>query len=265
MDAVEAEIEGRRRKASTASPTGRPRRKHLLSGLIKYSECGSSYVISGEDYYRCAGQKERGTCGNIASVRETPLEAATLNALQHGLLTDEHARLFVAEFERKMARLTARDENRGSQDAERLAVVTRDLDNLTANLLAGVISPTLTALLQARETEKAALEARLAKAPASAVKTAAAILPHPTLLRRFEEKVGALRATLDDPAVRGEAAEILATLIESVTIYPGGRGWPGGRGGRQSRGSDGVGRKREQPPSQWRRGLFYNGGCGDRI
>jgi hypothetical protein len=41
-----------------------------------------------------------------------------------------------------------------------------------------------------------------------------------TLLRLFEEKVGRLRETLDDEFVLGEAAEALARLIESVTIYP---------------------------------------------
>ena len=42
------------------------------------------------------------------------------------------------------------------------------------------------------------------------------------LLRRFKEKVAALRATLNDEAVIGEAAAVLETLIESVTIYPDG-------------------------------------------
>ena len=46
------------------------------------------------------------------------------------------------------------------------------------------------------------------------------ILPHPVLLQRFEEKIGRLCETLNDEAVRGEAARIIPTFIESVTIYP---------------------------------------------
>jgi site-specific DNA recombinase len=51
-------------------------------------------------------------------------------------------------------------------------------------------------------------------------KPAAEILPHPALLERFREKVTALQATLDQEGVRTEAAQIIGTLIESVTIYP---------------------------------------------
>ena len=53
-DAVHAEIEQRRRPQVDA-PLGRQnRKKHLLSGLIRRSVCGSNYTISGKDYYRCA-------------------------------------------------------------------------------------------------------------------------------------------------------------------------------------------------------------------
>ena len=52
----------------------------------------------------------------------------------------------------------------------------------------------------------------------------AQILPHPALLELFARKVEALTATLDDASVRTEAAQVLSTLIESVTIYPAGRG-----------------------------------------
>ncbi len=105
--AAQQQIEQRQRPDAKA-PVGRQnRKKHLLSGLIRCSCCGSSYTISGKDYYRCAGHKERGTCSNTVSVRKGPLEAATLAILQHSLLTEDHARLFAKEFRREMARITA--------------------------------------------------------------------------------------------------------------------------------------------------------------
>lgn len=91
-------------------------------------------------------------------------------------------------------------------------------------MLIGVLSPTLAKLLSDREAEKARLEALLAKQAVPA--STATILPHPALLRLFEEKVGQLRETLSDETVRGEAAEVLSSLIESVTIYPGGHPAP---------------------------------------
>ena len=47
------------------------------------------------------------------------------------------------------------------------------------------------------------------------------ILPHPDLLKLFERKVGDLRIALNDEAIRAQASETLASLIDSVTIHPG--------------------------------------------
>ncbi|WP_443024660.1 recombinase family protein [Sphingomonas sp. Ag1] len=217
---VQQQIEQRRRPDEQV-PVGRQnRKKHLLSGLIRCSSCGSGYTISGKDYYRCAGHKERGTCSNKVSVRKGPLEAASLAILQHSLLTEDHARLFVEEFGREMARITASTLQQDQATSDRLSAVVREIDNLAANMLTGVLSPTLAKLLSDREAEKQRWEAKLAEQAINA--PTATMLPHPTLLRLFEEKVGQLRETLNDETARGEAAEILSTLIESVTIYPAG-------------------------------------------
>jgi site-specific DNA recombinase len=200
------------------------RRKHLLSGLIRCSCRGSGYTISGKDYYRCAGQKERGTCSNTVSVRKEPLETATLSILQHRLLIEDHTRLFAEEFGREMTRLTRTSARQDQSVIERLTIVTREIDNLAANMLAAVASPALLKLLADREAERSRLEGQLST-PTTAV-SSVTILPHPALLQLFEEKVARLRETLDSETVCGEAAEILPTLIESVTIYPDGEHGP---------------------------------------
>jgi site-specific DNA recombinase len=217
---VQAQIERRQRPDIRVPVALQNRRRHLLSGLIKCSCCGASYTISGKDYYRCAGQKERGTCTNTLSVRKASIEAATLAVLQHRLLTEDYARLFVEEFRRETARTAAATTHQDETARDRLAVVEREIDYLAANMSTAVASPTLLKLLAEREAEKARLEGAL-RAPTT-VKSPATILPHPALLRLFEEKVAALRETLNEEAVRGEAAEVLSTLIESVTIYPNG-------------------------------------------
>ena len=223
-NAVQVQIEQRQRPDPRVPVARQNRRKHLLSGLIRCSCCGSGYTISGKDYYRCAGQKERGSCSNTVSVRKGPLETATLSILQHRLLTEDHARLFAEEFKREMARLTSTSVRQDQLVIDRLAIVTREIDNLAANMLAAVASPDLLKLLAHREAEKARLEGQLS-APTTVVPSAT-ILPHPELLQLFEDKVARLRETLDTETVRGEASEILSTLIESVTIYPGGKHGP---------------------------------------
>ena len=201
---------------------GQKRKKHLLSGLIRCSVCGSNYTISGKDYYRCAGQKERGTCGNTVSVRKTAVEYATLTVFQHHLFTPNHALIFAEEFARELDGLTRRGERRENALSDRLAIVTAEIANLSANMLAGVLSETLMKLLVEREGEKQQLEAQIGVQPSIEAIT----LPAPEdLTKLFAEKERSLTETLNDKRIRGEAGEILSTLIESVTIYPGANGF----------------------------------------
>ncbi len=154
------ETERRKRPATASSTVGSKRAKHLLSGLIRCSCCGANYTISEKDYYRCAGQKERGTCGNRVSVRKDPLEAATLAVLQEHLLTQKHVRLFTEEFELEMQRLGRQDAGMAHAAQHRLKQVTTERANLYQNLLSGVASPVLRAMLAEREAEKERLEAQ---------------------------------------------------------------------------------------------------------
>ncbi|WP_409349164.1 zinc ribbon domain-containing protein [Sphingomonas sp. BK481] len=224
FDAAHAEIERRKRAPQAASPAGQTRARHLLSGLIRCSCCSANYTISGKDYYRCAGQKERGTCRNRVSVRKGPLETATLAILQEHLLTDEHVRVFIEEFERELQQLTRQDMGKHDAAQKRLKQVTTEIENLYQNLLAGLASPALRAMIAEREAEKVRREAR-----GGAVhdrKPTAILLPHPVLAEQFRSKVASLRQSLDDTSIRTEAAAVLSTLIESVTIYPDELGGP---------------------------------------
>ena len=165
------------------------RQRHLPSGLIRCGCCGSNHTISGKDYYHCAGHKERGTCGNTVSVRKEPLETATIAILQHGLLTEEHARLFVEEFGREMARLSQGDDRRNEAARVRLRQVETELASLYQNLLAGLASPAVRAMIEEREAE----EVRLETSVSTRAKPMAQILPHPALLDMYARKVQALR------------------------------------------------------------------------
>ncbi len=224
FEAARDEIERRKRPATASSTVGSKRAKHLLSGLIRCGCCGANYTISGKDYYRCAGRKERGTCGNRVSVRKEPLEAATLAVLQEHLLTENHVRLFIEEFEHELQRLGRQDAGMEHAAQHRLKQVTTELDNLYQNLLAGIASPVLRAMIAEREAEKERLEAQ--RVATITGKPIVVSLPHPVLVDRFRSKVAALRQSLDDEAIRTEAAAVMATLIESVTICPDEPGGP---------------------------------------
>ncbi len=212
--AVDAEVARRASPGIGAALASTNRKRHLLSGLIKCGCCGANYTIVGSDYYRCARNRERGTCENSRSVRVAAVEDAALNALQSRLLTPELAEVFVKEFNREMTRLSSTRDEREQSIQRRLAELDIELENLSRNLLAGVVSSTLAALLTQREQERETLLARLGPDRLEEAK----ILPHPALVRRFEEKIAGIRTALNEQGLRSEAAEIIRSLIESVTI-----------------------------------------------
>ena len=103
------------------------------------------------------------------SFRKGPLEAGTLAVLQGQLLTDEHIRLFVEEFKRESDRLARADDRQDNAAEIRLRHVEVEIDNLTRNFLAGVVSPTLATMLGERDAEKAMLQTRLLSTPHAAI------------------------------------------------------------------------------------------------
>ena len=107
------------------------------------------------------------------SVRKAPLETATLGILQHHLLTEDHARLFAEEFARELGRLASTTVLQDQSVIDRLAIVVREIDNLAANMLEAVASPTLLKLLAERESEKARLEGQLKLSAPTTVRSVA--------------------------------------------------------------------------------------------
>ena len=131
-------------------------------------------------------------------------------ALQTELLAADMAEMFVAEFQREVARLT-----KASRDAERrLQAIDAELAALSRNLLAGVVGPTIMTMIAKREAER---EARAASLAARSKPIRADVVPHPVLLRRFAEKIARLRQAPGDEAVHGRAVAMSRNLLDSVT------------------------------------------------
>ena len=214
--AAAAETSRRTMPAGSTSSVGARRQKHLLSGLIKCGVCGANYVVGSKDYYRCASVKERGTCGNSTTIRISRVEELAMSTLQSELFTDEHAKLFAAEFNREVERLKRDNGSRDSEAKQRLADLVVEINNLAANMLAGVVSPTVARMLDEREAECEKLRRRIDRPDPDAL----VLLPHPALRQRFEERVAGLRQSLSDPENKVEVAKVLGELIEEIIVYP---------------------------------------------
>ncbi len=108
-----------------------------------------------------------------------PVETATLAILQEHLLTDEHVRVFIEEFERELQRLTRQDTGQHEAAQKRLKQVTTEIENLYQNLLAGLASPALRTMIAEREAEK------VRGGVVHDRKPTAILLPHPVLVEQF--------------------------------------------------------------------------------
>ncbi|KQO12763.1 hypothetical protein ASF09_00075 [Sphingomonas sp. Leaf242] len=82
----------------------------------------------------------------------------------------------------------------------------------------------LRAMIAEREAEKERLEAQ--RVATTTGKPIVVLQPNPVLVDRFRGKVAALRKSLDDGSIRTEAAAVMSTPIESVTICPDEPGGP---------------------------------------
>ena len=220
VEAVQQELERRALPPGKVVPSA-GRSKHLLSGLIKCGTCGANFTISGKNYYRCSHQRERGTCTNRLSVRLNEVEGTVLEALHNQLLTPEATGVFVEEFRREVARLSSLQSSGDQQTRSRLQAVSKEIDNLAQNMLEGAVSPTVRALLEARESEKARLQRQLQSVSAS---PAAILLPTPEIIRLFQEKVATLREALNKEETRVPASVIISRLIDRVTVSLNGAG-----------------------------------------
>lgn len=79
-----------------------------------------------------------------------PLEDLVLAALETELLTPELARTFAEEFNREVVRLTASQVMREQGSRARLKELEDELASLSANLLTGVVGPTIVGMITDR-------------------------------------------------------------------------------------------------------------------
>ncbi|MCR9152334.1 MAG: recombinase family protein [Rhodobacteraceae bacterium] len=188
------------------------RQVHLLTGLLTCGCCGGGFAAVGRDYVACANARKLGTCSQKRSFRRSTLEEAVLQLLRDRLMQPDAVAAFVSEFGREM-------NTRNSSvvaERERLATqrtsLARKLDGLYDAIAEGLRTPGLQDKLTALESQLSDLDAKLAAAAPSPVRL------HPNLSELYRRKVADLAATLEDPALRQPALELIRGLITRVTV-----------------------------------------------
>jgi site-specific DNA recombinase len=211
--AMRAELGGRKRPEYARRP------KHLLSGLIRCGVCGGAYTMCSTERMACVTYRQRGTCANGRTVKLVDLTERVLVGLTDSLLAPDKFEAFAQEHRATHSQRT-KDEARQIKALEReRADIDRRIDRLVESIADGTANkPVVKVKLQEASERLEQVKAELA-AIAAAPKTATL---HPSLPNVYRDRVTRLKQALQGGTVeRGQARQILRSLIDGIRVYPG--------------------------------------------
>ena len=191
------------------------RRQFLLSGLLVCGICGGGYTIRGQDRYACANHANRGTCANGRTISRKAIEARVLGGLKQKLLAPELLEAFIDEFIATWNESNRQTEENWATSRRELAEIHRRIAAIIEAIESGMRTASMRDRLLALEERKADLE-RMAE-PERMPRL------HPKLAEVYRQQVEQLEKSLNDPAIRPEAADTLRSLIDRIVLYPGER------------------------------------------
>ncbi|MDB5584499.1 MAG: resolvase [Bradyrhizobium sp.] len=190
------------------------RPKHLFAGLVKCGTCGGGFSMISKDLLGCSSARNKGICDNRVNIRRDALEVSILNGLRAHLMEPELFKEFCDEFTREVNRLRIERDADVIHRRNELDRIDRELDKAIQAILDGVPGAKLKDKIGGLEDRKAELTDLLAqeKAPVP--------LLHPNLARVYHERIEALCESLDRDDGKAQAAEVLRTLVDQVTLVP---------------------------------------------
>jgi DNA invertase Pin-like site-specific DNA recombinase len=196
----------------------RQTKKRLLTGLLRCGRCGGGMTTSRHDRYYCSSRREKGTCDANRGIGAAQLEARVLNGLTEILLDNEHLiREFAIEFRREVARLRQAQGTAVRQLGKELQEVERGIERCLEFIAGGDGEPgSVREKLRRLEDRKGEITLTLSASPPSDP-----VELHPNLPELYHRKVTELRTLLDAESTRGQAIEIIRSLIDHIEINPG--------------------------------------------
>jgi len=204
------------RKVHAFHEKQRPRK--LLSFLLKCGCCGGGLSKVSQKHYGCSTARNKGTCDNRLTVRQDEVEGMVIGALQSRLMDPALLAEFCDEYTRHINRL--RGEKNASLGAARseLAKLARQREKLIEAIKDGVPASEVKddlARIAARREELEALLAGTKEEP---------VLLHPNMAQHYRAQVVRLAEALAAEQNRAEAADILRSLVDRITLTPNAEG-----------------------------------------
>lgn len=214
--AIRQDILTERADANDAPRVERGHRpRYLLSGLLHCGCCGSGYIMISASRYGCAAARNSGTCSNRKTIARDAVEKRVLNGLQSRLMHPDLIREYIITCQQEIQRERSDTLAARSEHERRHARVVWEIENIVTAISKGMFYESMKAKMDALETERVDLEAKLVALPEPEP-----VILHPGLADIYARKVADLATALNDRDGRQEAAALLRRLIETVILTP---------------------------------------------
>ncbi|WOS64637.1 recombinase family protein [Sinorhizobium fredii] len=196
----------------------RQRPRMLLSYLLKCGCCGGGMSKVSQNHYGCSTARDKGTCENRVTIRQDELEGMVIAALQSRLMEPALLEEFCAEYTRHMNKLrNEKNASLGTAKSE-LAKLAKARDNIIQAIKDGVPATEVKddlARITARREELESLLAGTKEEP---------VLLHPGMAAHYRDQVANLAQALNREENRAEAADLLRSLVDRITLTPNDQG-----------------------------------------
>ena len=192
----------------------RRRPRYLLSGLIKCGHCGGGYSVISQTHLGCSTARNKGTCDNLRGIKRATLEDEVLGGLRHHLMDPDLVKVFAEEYSRHLNTLRKTKNASIERDRAELTKIIGEQEKLVDAICDGVPAARLKDRLIVLEERQQDLEHKLSTA------TEDFVLIHPNMGNIYRQKVESLATALNGEDTRAEAADILRSLIDRITVTP---------------------------------------------
>ena len=190
------------------------RPRMLLSYLLKCGCCGGGFSKVSQNHYGCSTARNKGTCHNRLTVRQDTLEGLVIGALQSRLMDPALLAEFCNEYTRHMNKLRIEKNLALSAARVELARLIKQRENIIQAIKDGVPAIEVKDDLARIAVQREELETLLLGVKEEPV------LLHPNMAAEYHKQVANLTQVLGQEENRGEAADILRSLVDRIELRP---------------------------------------------
>jgi len=191
------------------------RPKYLLSGIVKCGLCGSNYIIKNNRQLICTSYQTKKTCSNKVRIQRTDIEGWVLEELRDKLMTKEALAEFCKAYTQYINKSRMAKTAGLAGARKEFQKVQSQMSNIIEAIKNGFGD------FENMKQEMTKLEARrkVLTEQLSSTEEPKTLL-HPSMAKRYQEKLTTLYEVLNSEDKRTRAAEAIRALIEKITVTP---------------------------------------------